>query len=67
MKNHKTIVHEENERRRIQREEEERVAREKAEAKAAKLAWKVQRRVDRRLFHLQNEIIEKFINRADND
>lgn len=49
---HKTIVHTENEARRIQREEEERIAREKAEAKAAKLAWKIQRRVDRRLFHL---------------
>ena len=64
---HKKIVHDENEVRRLQREEEERLAREKAEAKAAKLAWKIQRRVDRRLFHLQNEIIEKFVNKADHD
>jgi hypothetical protein len=64
---HKKIVHDENEVRRIQREEEERIAREKAEAKAAKLAWKIQRRVDRRLYHLQNEIIEKFVNKADHD
>lgn len=67
VKVHKVVVSTENDVRRTQREEEARLAKEKADAKAAKLAWKVQRRLDRRLFHLQNEIIEKIINKADND
>lgn len=64
---HKTTVAQDNEVRRLAREEEDRLAREKAEAKAAKLAWKLQRRVDRRLFHLQNEIFDAFINKGDTD
>ena len=67
VKTHKIIVADENEVKRLQQEEEDRLAREKAEAKAAKLAWKLQRRLDRRLFHLENEIMEKFITGADND
>jgi hypothetical protein len=67
VKVHNDVVFKENEVRRIQRKEEARMAKEKTDAKAAKLAWKVQRRLDRRLFHLQNEIIEKIINKADND
>lgn len=64
---HKKTVSDEIERRRLAKEEEDRLAKEKAEAKAAKLAWKVQRRVDRRLFHLQNEIMDSFVNKGDDD
>jgi hypothetical protein len=64
---HKKTVADEIERRRLAKEEEERLAKEKAEAKAAKLAWKLQRRKDRRLFHLQNDILETFINKGDDD
>lgn len=64
---HKTTVAEEIERKRLAKLEAERLATEKADAKAAKLAWKLQRRLDRRLFHLQNDIMETFISKGDDD
>lgn len=65
--NHKEVVHAENERRRLQKEEEERIHQETLERKRLKLEWKLRRRENRRLHNLENQFTQIYAATADID
>jgi hypothetical protein len=62
---HSEIVRAENERRRMAKEEADRLAFEKAERKRLKLEMKLRRRENRRLFNLEKAFTETYANTAD--
>lgn len=65
LKNHSEIVRAENERRRLAKEEADRLAFEKAERKRIKLEMKIRRRENRRLFGLEKAFTEVYAATAD--
>ena len=64
---HRHSVFSEMERRRLEAEEKQRQIDERNDRRARKLAYKLKRREDRRLYHIHNDIIEKFIDKGEDD
>lgn len=64
---HRHSVFEEMERRRIAKEEEERLLKEREERRRKKLEYKLKRREDRRLYYIENDIFEMFVNKGEFD
>ena len=64
---HRHSVFSEMERRRLEAEENQRQLDERNARRARKLAYKLKRREDRRLYHIHNEIVEKFIDKGEDD
>ena len=64
-KEHTEVVRAENERRRLKREEEERIAWENSERRRLKLEWKLRRRENRRLNGLEKAFMDQYLPTAD--
>lgn len=64
---HRHSVYIEMEKRRVAKEEEERLLKEREERRRAKLEYKLKRREDRRLYYIENDLFEYFVNKGEFD